>query len=405
MPALESGVAFFDGPGGTQTPDTVALAIAGAMTVGMSNRSRVTQAERNADDVTLAARQAAADLVNADPSGIVFGRSATSLTFEVARTLAQDWGPGDEVIVTRLDHDANIRPWVTAAERAGAPVRWATFDPATAALEPRAVTDLINERTRLVAVTGASNLLGTRPDLAPIAAAVHQADALFYVDGVHLTAHASIDMQAIDADFFVCSPYKFLGPHNAFLAASPALLETMHPDKLKPATEEVPERFELGTLQYELLAGVTAAIDMLADLVPGEETTISRRERLVRSMSALEEYEDDLHARMRTGLESLPGIELFSHAALRTPTELFRFAGIDSQDVYRGLAELGVNAPAGSFYAIEPAEWLGLGKAGGIRAGLAPYTSVADVDRLIEGLATVTARLGSVLPVVVVAPS
>ena len=392
MPALESGVAFFDGPGGTQTPDTVALAIAGAMTVGMSNRSRVTQAERNADDVTLAARQAAADRVNADPSGIVFGRRATSLTFEVARTLAQDWGPGDEVIVTRLDHDANIRPWVTAAERAGATVRWAAFDPATAALEPRAVTDLINERTRLVAVTGASNLLGTRPDLAPIAAAVHQADALFYVDGVHLTAHASIDMQAIDADFFVCSPYKFLGPHNAFLAASPALLETMHPDKLKPATEEVPERFELGTLQYELLAGVTAAIDMLADLVPGEETTISRRERLVRSMSALEEYEDDLHARMRTGLESLPGIELFSHAALRTPTELFRFAGIDSQDVYRGLAELGVNAPAGSFYAIEPAEWLGLGKAGGIRAGLAPYTSVADVDRLIEGLATVTAR-------------
>ena len=392
MPALESGVAFFDGPGGTQTPDTVALAIAGAMTVGMSNRSRVTQAERNADDVTLAARQAAADLVNADPRGIVFGRSATSLTFEVARTLAQEWGPGDEVIVTRLDHDANIRPWVTAAERAGATVRWAAFDPATAALEPRAVTDLINERTRLVAVTGASNLLGTRPDLAPIAAAVHQADALFYVDGVHLTAHASIDMQAIDADFFVCSPYKFLGPHNAFLAASPALLETMHPDKLKPATEEVPERFELGTLQYELLAGVTAAIDMLADLVPGEETTISRRERLVRSMSALEEYEDDLHARMRTGLESLPGIELFSHAALRTPTELFRFAGIDSQDVYRGLAELGVNAPAGSFYAIEPAEWLGLGKAGGIRAGLAPYTSVADVDRLIEGLATVTAR-------------
>ncbi len=393
MPALESGVAFFDGPGGTQTPDTVALAIAGALTAGMSNRSRVTQAERKADDVTMAARHAAADLVNADPRGIVFGRSATSLTFEVARTLAQGWGPGDEVIVTRLDHDANIRPWVTAAERAGATVRWAGFDPATAALEPRAVTDLINERTRLVAVTGASNLLGTRPDLASISAVVHQADALFYVDGVHLTAHAPIDMQAIDADFFVCSPYKFLGPHNAFLAASPALLETMHPDKLKPATENVPERFELGTLQYELLAGVTAAIDMLADLVPGEEQALSRRARLVRSMVALEEYEDGLHARMRAGLETLAGIELFSHAPVRTPTELFRFAGIDSQDVYRGLAELGVNAPAGSFYAIEPAEWLGLGKEGAVRAGLAPYTSVADVDRLIEGLAEVTARL------------
>ena len=391
MPALESGVAFFDGPGGTQTPDTVALAIADALTAGMSNRGRVTPAERNADDVTLAARQAAADLVNADPRGIVFGRSATSLTFEVARTLAQGWGPGDEVIVTRLDHDANIRPWVTAAERAGATVRWAAFDPATAALESQAVTDLLNERTRLVAVTGASNLLGTRPDLATIANVVHQAEALFYVDGVHLTAHAQIDMQAIDADFFVCSPYKFLGPHIAFLAASPALLETMHPDKLKPATENVPERFELGTLQYELLAGVTAAIDMLADLVPGEEQAMSRRARLVRSMVALEEYEDGLHARMRAGLETLAGIELFSNAPVRTPTELFRFDGIDSQDVYRGLAGLGVNAPAGSFYAIEPAEWLGLGKEGAVRAGLAPYTSVADVDRLIECLAEIIA--------------
>jgi cysteine desulfurase family protein (TIGR01976 family) len=392
IPALNSGVSFFDGPGGTQTPDTVAAAIAGALTAGMSNRGRVTEAERNADDVTVAARQAAADLVNADPRGVVLGRSATSLTFEVARTLAQGWGPGDEVIVTRLDHDANVRPWVTAAERAGATVRWAAFDRATGALDPEAVTSLINESTRLVAVTGASNILGTRPDIAAISTVVHEGDALLYVDGVHLTAHAPIDMRAMGADFFVCSPYKFLGPHNALLAASPALLETMHPDKLKPSTEEVPERFELGTMQYELLAGVTAAIDMLADLVPGDEATMSRRARIVRSMVALEEYEDGLHARMRAGLESLAGIELFSHAPLRTPTELFRFAGVDSQDVYRGLAGLGVNAPAGSFYAIEAAEWLGLGKEGAVRAGLAPYTSAADVDRLINGLAEVTAR-------------
>ena len=392
IPALNSGISFFDGPGGTQTPDTVAAAIAGALTAGMSNRGRVTEAERNADDVTVAARQAAADLVNADPRGVVLGRSATSLTFEVARTLAQGWGPGDEVIVTRLDHDANVRPWVTAAERAGATVRWAAFDRATGALDPEAVTSLINESTRLVAVTGASNILGTRPDIAAISTVVHEGDALLYVDGVHLTAHAPIDMRAMGADFFVCSPYKFLGPHNALLAASPALLETMHPDKLKPSTEEVPERFELGTMQYELLAGVTAAIDMLADLVPGDEATMSRRARIVRSMVALEEYEDGLHARMRAGLESLAGIELFSHAPLRTPTELFRFAGVDSQDVYRGLAGLGVNAPAGSFYAIEAAEWLGLGKEGAVRAGLAPYTSAADVDRLINGLAEVTSR-------------
>ncbi len=392
IPALNSGVSYFDGPGGTQTPDTVAAAIAGALTAGMSNRGRVTEAERNADDVTVAARQAAADLVNADPRGVVFGRSATSLTFEVARTLAQGWGPGDEIIVTRLDHDANVRPWVTAAERAGATVRWASFDRATGALDPEAVTSLVNESTRLVAVTGASNILGTRPDIAAISTVVHEGDALLYVDGVHLTAHAPIDMRAMGADFFVCSPYKFLGPHNALLAASPALLETMHPDKLKPSTEEVPERFELGTMQYELLAGVTAAIDMLADLVPGEQATMSRRARIVRSMVALEEYEDGLHARMRAGLESLAGIELFSHAPLRTPTELFRFAGVDSQDVYRGLAGLGVNSPAGSFYAIEAAELLGLGKEGAVRAGLAPYTSAADVDRLINGLAEVTSR-------------
>ena len=202
VPALNSGVSFFDGPGGTQTPDTVAAAIAGALTVGMSNRGRGTQAERNADDVTVAARQAAADLVNADPRGVVFGRSATSLTFEVARTLAQGWGPGDEIIVTRLDHDANVRPWVTAAERAGATVRWASFDRATGALDPEAVTSLINESTRLVAVTGASNILGTRPDIAAISTVVHDGDALLYVDGVHLTAHAPIDMRAMGADFF-----------------------------------------------------------------------------------------------------------------------------------------------------------------------------------------------------------
>ena len=392
IPALKTGAAFFDGPGGTQTPDAVAAAIASAMLGGLSNRGSVTDAERNAEGITLAAREAGADLLNADPSGIIFGRSATSLTFECARTLAQGWAPGDEIVVTRLDHDANVRPWVTYAERAGATVRWAPFDPKTGELSVEAVADLVNDNTRVVAVTGASNLLGTRPDLAAIGEAAHRTEALFYVDAVHLTAHASIDVQAIGCDFLVCSPYKFLGPHNGMLAASPALLETLHPDKLRPATDVVPERFELGTLQYELLAGVTAAIDILADLVPGDEATMSRRARLVRSMVALEEYEDGLHARMRAGLEALPGIELFSHAASRTPTELFAFTGIDSQDVYRGLAELGVNAPAGSFYAIEAAEWLGLGKAGAVRAGLSPYTSIGDVDRLLAGLAEVTSR-------------
>ena len=386
IPALAGGVAYFDGPGGTQTPDLVAAAIASALTSPLSNRARVTGAEINADDITLAARQAGADLVNGDPRGIAFGRSMTDITFDIARTLAQGWGPGDEIVVTRLDHDGNVRPWVTYAQRSGATLRWVDFDKATGVLALEDVTKLLNENTRLVAITGASNLLGTRPDLVAIGKAVHQTQALFYVDGVHLTAHAPVDMQAIGADFYVCSPYKFLGPHIGMLAASPALLETLHPDKLRPSTESVPDRFELGTLPYELLAGITAAVDVLADLVPGDEATMSRRDRIVRSMAALESYEDELHVYLRAGLESVPGIRLYCHAPHRTPTELFSIDGVDSGQVYVTLSALGVNAPASSFYAIEAADWIGLGEPGAVRVGLAPYTSHDDVDRLIAGL-------------------
>jgi len=388
--ALADGTAYFDGPGGTQMPDVVADAMADVLKAGVSNRGSVTAAEQRAEATVVAARMAGADLVNADPAGIVFGRSMTELTFEVARTLAQDWGPGDEVVVTRLDHDANIRPWVTYAERTGATVRWAPFDPQTGVLDPADILSLVNGSTRVVAVTGASNLLGTRPDLVTIGSGLADSDALFYVDGVHLTAHASIDMQALGADFYACSPYKFLGPHCGMLAASPALLETMHPDKLRPSTEQVPERFELGTLPYELLAGVDAAVNFLADLVPGDEQTLSRRDRLVRSMTALEEYEDALRDRLRSGLESIPGVHLHGHAPLRTPTELFSVDGVDAQDVYRSLARAKVNAPAGSFYAIEASEWMGLGSRGAVRAGLAPYTNADDVDRLLEGVAAVS---------------
>lgn len=386
IPALADGTAYFDGPGGTQMPDVVADAMADVLKAGVSNRGSVTAAEQRAEATVVAARMAGADLVNADPAGIVFGRSMTELTFEVARTLAQDWGPGDEVVVTRLDHDANIRPWVTYAERTGATVRWAPFDPQTGVLDPADVLSLVNDSTRVVAVTGASNLLGTRPDLVTIGNGLADSQALFYVDGVHLTAHAPIDMRALGADFYACSPYKFLGPHCGMLAASPALLETMHPDKLRPSTEQVPERFELGTLPYELLAGVDAAVDFLADLVPGDASSMSRRDRLVRSMTVLEEYEDALRDRLRSGLESIPGVHLHGHAPLRTPTELFSVDGVDAQDVYRSLARAKVNAPAGSFYAIEASEWLGLGSRGAVRAGLAPYTNADDVDRLLEGV-------------------
>ena len=384
FPALKAGTAHFDGPGGTQVPESVARAVADTLTSPIANRGRITAAERTADDIVLAARQAMADLLGADPRGIVFGRSATQLTFDVSRTLTTGWGPGDEVVVSRLDHDANVRPWVIAAERAGATVRWAAFDPGSSELTVDDVTAVLGERTTLVAVTGASNLIGTRPPLAAIAERVHAAGALFAVDGVHLTAHMPVDVAALGADFFTCSPYKFLGPHCGALAAAPALLESLRPDKLLPSSDAVPERFELGTLPYELLAGTTAAVEFLAGIAPGDAT--ARRERVLASMAAVEAYEDGLRVELETALLELPGVTVWSRAAHRTPTLLLTFAGRDAADAYRFLAKRGVNAPAGSFYALEPSRWLGLGDTGGLRVGLAPYSDADDVERLVTGL-------------------
>ncbi|RBY79962.1 cysteine desulfurase-like protein [Blastococcus sp. TF02A-26] len=384
FPALRAGAAHFDGPGGSQVPTPVAEAVATTLTSPIANRGRMTQAERNADDVVLAARAAVADLVGGDPGGVVFGRSMTALTYDLSRTLAAGWGPGDEVVVTRLDHDANVRPWVQAAQARGATVRWADLDPETGELEPSAVAAVLSERTRVVAVTGASNLIGTRPDVPAITALAHEAGALAFVDGVHLTAHAPVDVTVLGADVFACSPYKFLGPHLGCLVASPALLETLHPDKLLPSTDAVPERFELGTLPYELLAGTTAAVEFLAVLGGGDG---DRRARVVAGLTAVEEHEDRLRIRLEEALAQLPGVTLWSRARHRTPTLLLTAAATPAAELSRGLAERDVNAPAGSFYAIEPSRRLGLGDAGGLRIGLAPYTDDEDVDRLLAGLA------------------
>ena len=374
FPALKAGSAHFDSPGGTQTPLPVIEAISEALASPLANRGTVTSGERNAETIVLGAREALADLLGAEASGVVFGRSATQLTYEFSRTLARTWRPGDEIVVTRLDHDANIRPWVQAAARAGATVRWADFDPATAELAPESVAAELSGRTRLVAVTAASNLLGTRPAIPEIARLVHERGALLYVDGVHYTAHASVDLPGLGADFFVCSPYKFLGPHHGVLAARPELLRTLRPDKLLPSTDAVPERFELGTLPYEFLAG----------LAPGREG--SRRERLIAAFGVLESYEDSLRARIEAGLAGLGRITVHSRAAERTPTLLLSIEGRSTVDAYRFLADRGVDAPSGSFYAIEASRRLGLGDGGGLRVGLAPYSSGEDVDRLLEGL-------------------
>ena len=385
FPSLSSGIAHFDGPGGTQTPAPVAGAVAAALAGPLSNRGGGATSERNATDFVAAFRAAYADFLGADPRGVVHGRSATALTLDFARHLAKGWGPGDEVVVSRLDHDANIRPWILAAEHVGAAVRWAEFDPATGELDLPGLAEVLGPRTRLVAVTGASNLLGTIPPVAEIAALAHERGALLWVDGVHYAAHRLVDLPALGADFLVCSPYKFFGPHCGVLAADPALLETVLPDKLLASTDDVPERFEFGTLPYETLAGATAAVDFLADLAPGPGGT--RRERLAAATVAIEDHEDALRERLQDGLAGLgDAVVTHSRAADRTPTLLLSLPGRRTWDAYLHLAERAVLAPAGTFYAVEPFARLGIPDRYGLRIGLAPYNEAAEVDRLLDGL-------------------
>ena len=389
FPALDQGVAFFDGPGGTQVPLEVAEAVARAMTSGISNRGTVTEAERRADEVVSGARSAVADLLGSTPDGVVFARSMTQMTYDISRALAKGWGPGDEVVVTRLDHDANIRPWVQAAAAAGATVRWAEFDPETAELSVDHVRAQLSDRTRLVAVTAASNLLGTRPDIPAVADAVHDVGALLHVDGVHLTPHSPVDVAELGADLYACSPYKFLGPHLGVLTGDPALLERLKPDKLLPSSNAVPERFELGTLPYELLAGTTAAVDFLAGIASDPADPTDRRARIVESMAAVEDHEERLFGRLLEGLGGIAGVTLHGSPKRRTPTALFGVDGRSPGAVYEALAERGVNAPASHFYAIEAVRWMGLGDSGAVRAGIAPYTDDDDVDRLVAAVAEV----------------
>lgn len=393
FPALREGAAHFDGPGGTQTPDVVGRAVAQTLTSAIANRGIVTPAERRADEVVIDCRSALGDLLAVDPRSVVFGRSATQLTYDFSRALAKTWGPGDEVVVSRLDHDSNIRPWVQAAEAAGATVRWVDFDPDTGTQLEEHVEPVLSERTRLVAMTAASNLIGTRPPVRTISHLVHDVGALLWVDGVHATAHDSVDVAGLGADFWTCSPYKLLGPHcGVVAAASPELLERLHPDKLLPSSNEVPERFELGTLPYELMAGTTAAIDFIAGLAGPGEPDASRRERILASYVALHEHEAGLLARLESGLRGRPGVRVYSNAEKRTPTVLFTVEGVESHEVSRALADQGVNAPASHFYAIECSRHLGLGDAGGVRVGLAPYTNDDDVDRLLAALTELTAH-------------
>jgi cysteine desulfurase family protein (TIGR01976 family) len=385
-PALADGYAYLDGAAGTQVPASVIEAIGNAYRSGIGNTGGEFPASDRSGAIVAEARRAVADLVGGDPAGVILGPSMTALTYRLADALSREWVPGDEVVVSRLDHDANVRPWVQAAERRGATVRWARVDISTTELPAAQYSALLSERTKLVAVTAASNIVGTRPDVASIAAAAHTAGALCYVDGVHATPHVPVDMRALGADFYATSAYKWSGPHIGTVTADPALLGKVHPDKLTPAPEEVPGRFERGTAPFADLAGVVAAVDHLAGLAPGAAKT--RRERLLASMAAVEEYEAGLFATMLGGLAAMQHVTLYGKAARRAPTAFFNVDGYTPTEAAARLAAAGVNVWNGDNYAWEPVGALGLRDRGGaIRAGLVHYNDHSDVDRLLAAVA------------------
>ncbi|HET6189109.1 MAG TPA: cysteine desulfurase-like protein [Trebonia sp.] len=390
-PALADGHAYLDGAAGTQVPVPVIDAIAAAYRAGIGNTGGAFAASERSGAIVAEARRAVADLTGGTASGVVFGPSMTALTYRMSGALARGWAPGDEIVVSRLDHDANIRPWIQAAARAGAVVRWAEADLATGELPAAQYAELVGGRTRLVAVTAASNVLGTRPDVAAIAAVAHAAGALCYVDGVHATPHIPVDVSALGADFYATSAYKWAGPHVAAVVAGPALLETLWPDKLAPSSDEVPARFERGTLPFADLAGMAAAVEHLASLAPGAGASAaagaaSRRERILASMTAVEEYEMALFARLLDGLGAMSHVTLYGKAARRAPTAFFTVPGLPPREVASRLAARGVNVWNGDNYAYELCGALGLEPDGAVRAGLVHYNDASDVDRLLAGV-------------------
>lgn len=393
-PALADGHAYLDGAAGTQVPVPVIEAIAAAYRAGIGNLGGAFAASARSGEIVAAARAAVADLTGGVPEGVVFGPSATSLAYRISEALSRAWTAGDDIVVSRLDHDSNVRPWIQAAGRAGVTVRWAEVDLGTGELPAAQYADLIGPRTRLVAVTAASNAIGTRPDVAAIARFARDAGALCYVDGVHATPHLPVDVAGLGADFYTTSAYKWSGPHVAAAVAAPGLLETVWPDKLAPSSNAVPWRFERGTLPFADLAGLTAAVDHLAGLAgyaaAAPAAAASRRGRILASMAAVEAYESALFARLAGGLAELDRVTVHGKAARRAPTAFFSVAGLAPRAVAAHLAARGVNVWDGDNYAYELCTVLGLEPDGAVRAGLVHYNDASDVDRLLEALADLT---------------
>ena len=387
-------VAYFDGPGGTQVPQVVADAVADYLLHHNANTHWHYPTSSETDAIIADARAAVADLVGGAPDEIAFGANMTTLTFHLARALGRRWGPGDELVVTELDHHANVDPWRALSVERGVTVRSVPFHLDTGELDWEALEAAISRRTRLVAIGAASNALGTVTDVARAARMAHDAGALAFVDAVHYAPHLLPDVAAIGADFLACSAYKFYGPHVGVLWSRPELLADLDVPKLEPAPDNVPERIETGTLNHEGIAGTAAAVEFLASLANGNGrepagTGGNRRERLAASYDLLHAQGDRLLGRLWSGLSAIPGVTLYGPppGRPRTSTVSFAVAGRRSHDVARALADQAVFVSSGDFYAATVMRRLGHAKDGLVRAGCACYTTAEEVDRLVGAVA------------------
>jgi cysteine desulfurase family protein (TIGR01976 family) len=379
------GVVYFDGPGGSQVARQAIEAITGYMERGGANLHGVFPTSKETEEILADARMAAADFLGAASDEIAFGANMTTLTFEVSRALARRWDRDSEIVVTELDHRANVDPWLIAAAEQGARVCWIRVDPETLTLDENDLEQNITGRTKLVAVGLASNAVGTVNDVAAVAERANSAGALVAVDAVHAAPHLPLDRDAIGADIITCSAYKFFGPHVGVTAIRRDLFEKMGVYRLDPAPDYIPDKLETGTQNHEGIAGVKGALDFISSL--GEGT--SQREKLTSAMKAVEEQEAALAENFRRALRDIPGVKLYAapDGVRKTPTIAFTVQGKAPEEVCLQMLEHGFFIAAGDFYASTLAEKLGIGDSGGfIRAGLAPYNTEEEVERFVEAL-------------------
>jgi cysteine desulfurase family protein (TIGR01976 family) len=388
-------MAFFDGPGGTQVPDTVIEAVGGYYRESNANHGGAFPTSERSDAIVAEAHEAMADLLGAASADeIKFGANMTSLTFHVSRSIGATMAAGDEIVVTILDHEGNIAPWKAVAADRGLVIRVLDIDTADCTLDVGALGDLITERTKVVAVGWASNAVGTINPVAEIVRRAHAVGAWTYLDAVHAAPHLPLDVRAIGTDFLACSTYKFFGPHTGVLYGKAEVLEWLPAYKLRPA----PDKFETGTLNFEGLAGVTAAVEYVGDVgvaVGAAGQAASRRDRVLAGMGAIRAYEMDLYGHLVDGLESIPGLRLYgitdrARFELRTPTAALTIGGIAPRALAEQLGRQGIATWDGDFYATGLIERLGLLDSGGVlRIGLTHYNTAGEVDRLVESLARI----------------